>query len=162
MPRRGSTAWPPERVEQELRDWLAQFDAWPPRSVFDEHGKNALRRAMERTGGAQYWAPRLGLRRQSRREGPTGRADLTRNESALARARLEAGLSQRQLAESAQLSLSTVSRLERGQFGPEINFRALVNLAVVLDRPLRDLIEDDWLDAFPFHGQHAAGRARLV
>jgi transcriptional regulator with XRE-family HTH domain len=64
--------------------------------------------------------------------------------SKIAARRLEAELSQRELSELSGLSMRTIQRLDAGEVeNPPI--RHLVNIALVLDIPVFDICEDEWL-----------------
>jgi transcriptional regulator with XRE-family HTH domain len=64
--------------------------------------------------------------------------------SKIAARRLELELSQKELSELSGLSMSTIQRLDWGQTeNPPI--RHLVNIALVLDVPVLDICEDEWL-----------------
>jgi transcriptional regulator with XRE-family HTH domain len=66
----------------------------------------------------------------------------------LARLRLEAGLTQAELASAAGLAIATYIRLERGQLAnPRIGW--LVNCAIVLRREFDDLLEEEMLEWHP-------------
>lgn len=59
------------------------------------------------------------------------------------RRRTEAGLTQEQLAEKADISARTLQRIEhRDMENPPIRY--LANLAIVLECQLEDLIESEW------------------
>lgn len=62
----------------------------------------------------------------------------------LARVRQRAGLTQQQLAKLSGLSLANLRRLERGEL-PNPPIRYLSNLALVLDVPLGEICEPEWL-----------------
>jgi transcriptional regulator with XRE-family HTH domain len=64
--------------------------------------------------------------------------------SKIAARRLEAELSQKELSELSGLSMRTVQRLDAGELqNPPIRY--LVNIALVLDTPVLDICEDEWL-----------------
>jgi transcriptional regulator with XRE-family HTH domain len=63
-------------------------------------------------------------------------------------AREAALLSQRELAELAGIPIATYRRLERGEIrNPSV--RLLVNCAIVLFRPVEELLDDEWLEWLP-------------
>jgi transcriptional regulator with XRE-family HTH domain len=87
-----------------------------------------------------------------REEKPT----LTRIESL----RLEAGLTQAQLAEKADISLRTLQRIEhRDTANPAI--RALANIAIALGTDLESVIEPAWREWLPNSYGERAKRRRL-
>lgn len=59
-------AWTPERIELELRAFLAGRDAWPARREFEQAGRGALLGAIYRFEGGAYWARRVGVSRTTR------------------------------------------------------------------------------------------------
>jgi hypothetical protein len=69
--RRGAYKWTPERIEQELREYLADKDHLPGGTAFRKDGKEALYGAIRKHGGIEHWAevtgkphrPRPGSRR---------------------------------------------------------------------------------------------------
>jgi len=60
---KGAPGWSQERVARELESWFAQrtFDVWPAYRTFARDGRKRLHSAVVRTGGAQRWAPELGV-----------------------------------------------------------------------------------------------------
>ena len=54
-------------------------------------------------------------------------------------------LTQRELADRAGLSKSSVERIERSEDGAGVKLNHLVTLALVLECELLDLVDDDWL-----------------
>lgn len=56
------SAWPPARLEQELRDFAREYGVLPDRNIFSRTGHGRLYLQMLRQGGPQHWARRLGLR----------------------------------------------------------------------------------------------------
>jgi transcriptional regulator with XRE-family HTH domain len=63
-------------------------------------------------------------------------------------AREAALASQRELAELAGIPIATYRRLERGEIrNPSV--RLLVNCAIVLFRPVEELLDDEWLEWMP-------------
>jgi len=63
-------------------------------------------------------------------------------------AREAALASQRELAERAGIPIATYRRLERGEIrNPSV--RLLVNCAIVLFRPVEELLDDEWLEWLP-------------
>jgi transcriptional regulator with XRE-family HTH domain len=63
-------------------------------------------------------------------------------------AREAALVSQRELAELAGIPIATYRRLERGEIrNPSV--RLLVNCAIVLFRPVEELLDDEWLEWLP-------------
>jgi transcriptional regulator with XRE-family HTH domain len=72
------------------------------------------------------------------------RGDQSKGETRLAQARIERGLSQREMAEATGLSQQTYWRLERGRMSnPPLRY--LVNCSIVLQLPLEELLEPVWL-----------------
>jgi hypothetical protein len=51
--------WTAERIEQELRAFLADHDRWPGARAFEEAGRGALYHAAWQHGGIAYWRRRL-------------------------------------------------------------------------------------------------------
>jgi transcriptional regulator with XRE-family HTH domain len=65
--------------------------------------------------------------------------------SKIAARRLEADFSQKQLSELSGLSMRTIQRLDAGEVdNPPIRY--LVNIALVLDVPVLDICEGEWLE----------------
>lgn len=61
-PRRGrKPTWSDQRVEEELRAFLADRSAWPPPEAFDAAGRRDLYSAASRRGGIGRWRRMLGL-----------------------------------------------------------------------------------------------------
>jgi len=59
--RRGPYKWTPDRVEEELEEFLADRTTWPTADEFNAAGHRALLAAVERSpSGIGYWANRLG------------------------------------------------------------------------------------------------------
>jgi Fic family protein len=56
--------WTRERIEEELRQFTEERDAWPTVREFDLAGRRDLYLAVTRNGGADYWAGLLGLDRK--------------------------------------------------------------------------------------------------
>jgi DNA invertase Pin-like site-specific DNA recombinase len=59
--------WTADRVRNELAEFLADKETWPTISEFRACGKAALRRAVIRFGGQDYWAQQFGLHLANRR-----------------------------------------------------------------------------------------------
>ena len=53
------------QIRAELTEFLAGHDTWPPHSEFRRHKRYDLLKAMEFTGGIDYWAKQMGLPRRS-------------------------------------------------------------------------------------------------
>lgn len=68
-PKRGAYKWPPERIEREMRDYLADKDRLPGKSTFERDGKGPLYYAARHFHGLDHWAELLGKPR--RRSAPT-------------------------------------------------------------------------------------------
>lgn len=78
-----------------------------------------------------------------RKSGERWRNPSQRN-TKIARARLDHGATQKELAEATGLSIRTIQELERGEIeNPRI--RNLVNIAAALGKNWIDLCEDEWL-----------------
>lgn len=82
------------------------------------------------------------------------RTGLTRIE----RRRIEAGLTQIELADMAEISIASLQRLEQLQ-NQNPSLRQLANLAVALQCEVEDLIEDSWRK---FRPRRTAGMKRLT
>lgn len=82
----------------------------------------------------------------------SGRARALRSTSQtrLGRMRVEAGLTQTDMAERTGLSASEYWRLEHNRSPHAVNLRALVNCALVLGVAVDELIEDEWREWYPF------------
>jgi hypothetical protein len=61
--------WTEERVEAELRVFLAARTAWPKHQEFKANGAGRLLGALEAHGGAAYWRTRMGCRLPVRARG---------------------------------------------------------------------------------------------
>jgi hypothetical protein len=59
--RSGPYKWTPERLEEELDDFLGDRDDWPIVAEFRAAGREALYDAVLQHGGARMWAARLGV-----------------------------------------------------------------------------------------------------
>jgi transcriptional regulator with XRE-family HTH domain len=69
----------------------------------------------------------------------------------IARLRVERKVSQERLAHATGISVSTLARLERGQVdNPPLRY--LVNIAIALDVPLDQVVEDAWREWLPIAG----------
>lgn len=77
-----------------------------------------------------------------------------KRQSKLAQIRRWRGLSQTELAASTGVPLTTIYKLEAGKtWNPRV--RHLRNLAIALDIPFEDLLEDDWRDWTAFDARAA-------
>lgn len=73
----------------------------------------------------------------------------------IARLRIERRITQHALARATGISLSTLARLERGQVvNPPLRY--LGNIAIALDVPLNDVIEEAWHEWLPIAGGAAS------
>jgi Fic family protein len=54
-------SWSDERVERELRDLISKVGRWPTYADFAKAKRLPLYAAMKRAGGAERWAPQLGV-----------------------------------------------------------------------------------------------------
>lgn len=70
----------------------------------------------------------------------------TEAKTRLFRRRVEAGLTQRDLAERSGVPLRTVQRIDRGELQRRPSLEHLSNLAVALGCEAIELIEDEWLE----------------
>ena len=76
---------------------------------------------------------------------PARRNPGTKAETKLARVRMSRGVTQEELADAIGISEPTYRRLERGLMpSPPLGY--LVNAAKALGVPLRELVEDAWLE----------------
>jgi transcriptional regulator with XRE-family HTH domain len=80
----------------------------------------------------------------------------------IAAKRLERGVSQRALARAVGLTRTTYWRLEHGRTDNP-PFRYLVNIAIALDCPVHELLEEHWMrwKSFNVHAAHAPRREEL-
>ena len=77
----------------------------------------------------------------------------TRIDTKLAALRVQAGVTQTELATMVGLSLAHYRRLERGQIeNPPLRY--LVNLSLALGVPLADVLEDAWLEWLSLDQRH--------
>lgn len=74
----------------------------------------------------------------------------------LARARLERGLTQTDMAQMTGLSVSAYWRLEHNRNPATVNLRELVNCALVLGVAVSDLFEDEWREWWVFDARSPA------
>jgi transcriptional regulator with XRE-family HTH domain len=82
-----------------------------------------------------------------RRLRPVPRPGATTGSTRFARARLERGLTQSQVAEAAGVSIATVRRLDSGS-ADNPSVRVLGNCAIALGVALEDIIEDAWREPY--------------
>lgn len=79
----------------------------------------------------------------NRKREPAARRRASRRATKLAWARLQRGLTQREVAEHTGISYATYQRLERGEIdNPPLRY--LTNCALLLGVSLGDLIEEEW------------------
>lgn len=57
-------SWTPERIQAELQVFCANRSQWPSVAEFKEAGRTPLYLAVNRYGGVDYWAERVGLSRR--------------------------------------------------------------------------------------------------
>jgi hypothetical protein len=57
-------SWTPERIQTELEDFCAGRGKWPSVAEFRQAGRTALYLAVNRYGGVDYWAERIGRPRR--------------------------------------------------------------------------------------------------
>jgi transcriptional regulator with XRE-family HTH domain len=77
------------------------------------------------------------------------------SQTRLGRLRVEAGLTQADMAERTGLSASDYWRLEHNRSPHAVSLRALVNCALVLGVEVDELIEDEWREWYPFAQRRA-------
>ena len=77
------------------------------------------------------------------------------SQTRLGRLRVDAGLTQADMAERTGLSASDYWRLEHNKSPHAVNLRALANCALVLGVELNELIEDEWREWYPFAHRRA-------
>lgn len=70
----------------------------------------------------------------------------SRQDTKLARLRVERGITQQELAKAAGMSVRTVQEIERGD-NENPRIRSLINLAAALGVQLRAICEDEWFNA---------------
>ncbi len=68
----------------------------------------------------------------------------------LVRLRVRHGLRQEDLARLIGVSVEKLRAVERPRPGGQLDLRVLVNAAMVLGVPLREVLEDEWLQWHPF------------
>jgi len=64
-----STPWTEQRVDAELRAFLADREEWPSYREFVAAGKGRLREEVTKRGGERRWARRVGVRWRKRQPG---------------------------------------------------------------------------------------------
>jgi len=69
VPGRLGAGWDDDRIRAELRTLLAGRTQWPTAGQFRAAGRDALWRAIKRSGGSDRWCLEFGVRRQHRRAG---------------------------------------------------------------------------------------------
>jgi transcriptional regulator with XRE-family HTH domain len=79
---------------------------------------------------------------------PEPRSKRTKVRTKLAEARIERGLSQKEMSMMTGIPMATYRRLERGQItSPPIGY--LVNCSTILEWPWWELIEEEWVEWHP-------------